>query len=381
MEPGRIIEDVEDFRPPHCPRRDCAHHRTVAGFTYLRWGFFSRADGRRVQRFLCCSCGRTFSQQSFAFSYYLKRPELTVPIACGLVGGSAHRQIARTVGCHHSTVTWRARRLGRHGLLFHTLALRELQAREPVIVDDFDTFAGSQYFPCTLPTATGKDSWFVYGFAFARERRRGGMSDHQKRLRERLEARWGKPERGAVTSAFTSLIEGLPPSEPLHLVADDDRAIASAVRRLRRRRALALEVHPNPKRGPKGSRRTPAARARDAALFANDQLHRFLRHSEAAHRRETIAFGRSYSGLLDRLALFAVWRNFVQARSERHPRDGTTAMGVGLTDHPWPWREVIAERLFPDRIGIAGPADTHYRADIPTPHLERQRRHALRLAY
>ena len=36
-------------------------------------------------RFRCRACGRGFSQQSFAVSYYLKRPELTVPIAQGVV--------------------------------------------------------------------------------------------------------------------------------------------------------------------------------------------------------------------------------------------------------------------------------------------------------
>jgi transposase-like protein len=383
MLPAAIVELVrpDAFVPPFCPWSSCPQHRHPSGpFRFSPRGAYRRSgDGRVVPRFRCLSCRRTFSQQSFAFSYYLKRPELSRPIARGLVAGSAHRQIARTVGCHHSTVTRRSQRLGRHALLLHQLALGELTLHEPVLLDDFDSYAGSQYFPCTLPTATGASSWFLYGFAFARERRRGSMSPLQKKRRARLEQRFGRPQRGTLTAAFRSLIEGLPPfRNGLHLVADDDPAIRRAADSLPH---VTLSAYPNPGRGPKGSPRSRQARERDAALFPNDQLHRFLRHSQAAHRRETIAFGRSYNGLVERLALFTVWRNLVQARSERHPRDGTGAMALGLTDRVWSWRQVLAERLYPGRANVRKEVMDFYRRALVTPHLHAERRHALGRAF
>jgi hypothetical protein len=310
-------------------------------------------------------------------SYYLKRPELTSPIARGLVAGSAHRQIARSSGCHHSTVTRRAQRLGRHAALLHELVLRAIPPlEEMVIVDDFDSFACSQYFPCTMPTAVGAGSWFVYGVAFAPERRRGRMSPVQRRRRERLESRFGRPARGALRMAFSSLITRLPRTIS-HLIADDDPAI----RRAAAFSGLGLEVHPNPPRGPKGSRRSLRARARDRALFPNDQMHRFLRHSEAAHRRETIAFGRSYNALMERLALFMVWRNLVQARSERHPRDGTTAMRIGVTARRWSWEIVFSRRLQPSRVNPPDEILRRYRRLLLTPPLPNERRHTLSRAF
>jgi hypothetical protein len=69
-------------------------------------------------------------------------------------------------------------------------------------VEYFDTITGSRYSPCTLPTATGAESWFVYGFSFARERRRGAMSSLQKRRRALLEARHGGPVAGAAPGVF-----------------------------------------------------------------------------------------------------------------------------------------------------------------------------------
>src|SRR5215470_13440611 len=233
MESVPIVELIrpEDFVPAFCPWIQCPEHqRHFGAFCFSPHGVYRRrCDGRIVPRFRCGTCRRTFSQQSFAFSYYLKRPELSHPIAKGIVAGSAHRQIARSVGCHHSTVTRRSRRLGRHALLLHQMAMRELEVREPVIVDDFDSFAGSQYFPCTLPTATGSESWFVYGFSFARERRRGAMSPEQKRRRARLERQHGRPARGEVAASFRALIRSLPVGHVrLRLIADDDPAIREA---------------------------------------------------------------------------------------------------------------------------------------------------------
>ncbi len=89
-----------------------------------------RADGRCVPRYRCHTCHRSFSKQSFATSYFLKRPELLVPVAHGLVNGAAHRQIARMVGCAPSTVTRLSARLGRHAQLLQVLALLHLPSTD-----------------------------------------------------------------------------------------------------------------------------------------------------------------------------------------------------------------------------------------------------------
>src|ERR1041385_8372172 len=111
------------------------------------------------------------------------------------------------------------------------------------------------------------------------------MSPEQKQRRARLERLYGRPARGEVTASFRTLIRSLPPVRGrLQLVADDDPAIREAAGQ----EQAELSVHPNPRRGPKGSRRTPEARARDAAMFPNDQLHPFLTHRAAARPRENI---------------------------------------------------------------------------------------------
>ena len=85
---------------------------------------------------------------------------------------------------------------------------------------------------------------------------------------------------------------------------------------------------------------------KDHALFATDLLHKIIRHSQAHHRRETIAFARRLESALERAFLLAVWRNFVKPRSERRLRDGTPATKVGLARTTWEWARVLSRRLF-----------------------------------
>jgi hypothetical protein len=72
----------------------------------------------------------------------LKRPEILLPVAAGLVAGSAHRQLARSLGCAPSTVTRLSARLGRHALLLQALALEDRAGRldESIAADHFETF-------------------------------------------------------------------------------------------------------------------------------------------------------------------------------------------------------------------------------------------------
>ena len=135
------------------------------------------------------------SSTAVRFREALKRPELLIPIAAGLQAGSAHRQIARSLGCAHSTVARLSSRLGRHCLLLLARALGELRGRlcESVVFDHFETFEFSQDFPIGIGTPVGSDSWFIYGVDPAPHNRAGRLSPHQS---HRLKTRPNRPSRG-----------------------------------------------------------------------------------------------------------------------------------------------------------------------------------------
>jgi len=379
--PRTPVERVQLFRPPFCPWPACIeHHRRKPGFRFRHHGFYSTRR-RVVPRFLCLTCRRTFSRQTFSTSYYLKRPELLLPLAAALQAGAALRQAARSLVCSHSTPARLAARLGRHALLLHARALASLRGRlaEPIVLDHFETFEWSQDFPFGIATPVGSSSWFVYGLDPAPHARTGHRTEHQTRRRRSLPQRAAcGGYRGSTRRVLAALLPLVPEGRRLQLVGDGHPAYDAVAGRHRR---VRLHRFPNPKRGPRGSPRSPEARARDHAMFASDLLHALIRHTLAHHRRETIAFGRRLNALVERLALMAVWRNFVKLRSERRPDPVTPAMQVGLATEVWDWRRVISRRLFPGRELLSPVTARLYRREWTTPIYPRNTRHLSAHAY
>lgn len=301
-----------------------------------------------MPRFKCPSCRRSFSQQTFATSYYLKRPEFLDDIAKLIVSGCALRSIARFLECVHSTVAGQLRRLGRHALEFHELALSEIdELRETVVLDHFETFVRSQVEPVGVATVVGKDSWFVYGIDGVRYKGSGRRSSRKRALKRTIDT----PAPGKIVGStrrtlkrVLSLTNG-----SLRLISDDHLAYGPAIRQLREGGAtIDHSVHRNPIRG-KGAP-DGAARARDWAMFPVDLLHKLIRHLQQHHSRETIAFARKTTDLVERLAVFVVWRNFIKKLTERRPCKDSPATKLGLADRLWKWGDVLAERVFERRV-------------------------------
>lgn len=378
------VERLRFFAPRFCPWPNCPEHtRRIPGYRFRRFGLYSTRRRPSVPRFRCSTCRRTFSRQSFAVSYYLKRPELLVPVAAGLQAGSAHRQLARTLGCAPSTVTRLSARLGRHALLLTSRALEYLEGclAEPVVLDHFETFEFTQDYPFGVATPVGRDSWFVYGLDPAPHARTGRRSVVQETRRA---CRPRRPAHGGYGMSSRRILQRLRflagPAQRLELLGDGHPAYDRAVDRLGVGEVI-LHRFPNPRRGPKGSPRSATARQRDLALFPVDALHVLLRHTLAHHRRETIAFGRRINALMERLYLAAVWRNFVKGRSERKPDPSTPAMRVGLTREQWQWRRVLARRLFPRRRRLSEVEWQLYNREWTTPLLRSNSRHRRAHAY
>ena len=386
--PDQPLESLptEKFRPEHCPVRKCRSNRSREPFRCHRHGAYVRkGDGRTVTRFSCLSCKTTFGVQTFSFTYYMKRAELAVPIAAGLNAGSAHRQLARSLGCAPSTVTRLAARLGRHALLLSAHLLDQLDGiREPVVFDHFETFAYSQDYPLGIATPVGQDSWFVYGIEAATRRRGGKLSPAQKSRRKALKtSAYAKPGSygRSVRETLDRLLRRVGDGDRLEIVSDGHPSYRREIERHPERTRIRHRIHPNPPRGPKGSPRSPEARERDRQMYAVDLLHRLARHSLAHHRRETIAFGRRHNAVMERAFLLVVWRNLVKRSSERRSDSATPAMSLGLTDKPWSWPRVLARRLFPWRVPVPSSWMKIYRRAWITPALPRNCVHDLKYAF
>ena len=340
------------FRPLFCPFSDCpAHHRKGGRSPFVRRGSFRRQSNprRSVPRFRCGECGRTFSKQTFACTYRLRRPELLQQVAGLLVAGAAHRQIARQLDCSKSTVARMAERIGRHAEQFHRSACRSIRIKEPISFDHFETFVRSQVERLAIGTAVGQKSWFVYDLSPAEYLRTAGRSLKKRPISRQLNRDIDRSVSRATERCVRRLSSLAP--DGLHWITDDHPAYRRAFNpRLRDRASrIVRSVFPNPDRSTEEGR--IKARTRDREMFPVDLLHKLLRHSQAHHRRETIAFGRHSDRVMERTWVFAVWRNFVKLVTERRPTQSTPAMRLGLTERRWTWPEILARRIFPSREG------------------------------
>jgi transposase-like protein len=353
------------FTPPHCPNPDCDSHGDPQTWRFKKKGFYERASGpRRVQRYLCRHCLVNFSSQTFAVDYWLKSPRLLKSIFWGVVNCSGLRQLARASGVRHATIQRQVERLGRHCLLLHE-ALRPRGApTEAVVLDGFRTFESGQYWPFDLQLVVGS-SYYVYAFNDAELRRSGTHKPRQRAKRLRLETRFGRPDPQATRKAAQELVARVvPEGASVEIHSDAHQAYSQAFAQLRDRE---IRHHITSSK---------AARTASNPLFPVNLADLLLRHGSANHKRETIAFSKRRQGALYRAAIWLVWRNYVQSRSERH-RDAPPGVQIEVIEKALTLNDLLRERRFPWCSNLSGWLEACYYARIPTRAIPNAREHRL----
>jgi transposase-like protein len=356
--------------PPHCPNPNCKYHNPLLpGWRFHHRGSFrSNCHPKPIPRALCLHCRRSFSAQTFASSYWLKKPQLLPQIATLTVAGCANRQIARTLACAPATVDSQLARLGRHCLLFQRHHAPLASPHADIVIDGLLTFEFSQYFPFEHLIAVDRNSSFILHFTDAPRRRCGSMTPFQKCRRAQLEARLGRADPKAVQQGIQEVLEvALQGAKQAIVRSDKHPAYRRALR------GLACQIQ---------HRRTDSRRRRDRhnELFEINALDLMVRHSSANHKRETIAFSKRRQASAERLAVFVVWKNWVKRRWEKRCCQ-TPAMLRGLADRVLTMSEVLARRLFASQIGLPPSWRQYYRRTVVTPVLGQGRRHVLKYAF
>jgi transposase-like protein len=358
------------WTPPHCPNPECPCHQPHPdNWRFRRRGCFRRLHPPfRVQRFECLYCHRLFSQQSFAATYWLKRPDLLPQIAELSVGGMANRQIARALRCAPATVDLQLSRLGRHCLLFQRQVPLPASTGRDIVVDGLVSFEHSQFYPFEILVAVDHDTSFILHYTDAPLRRSGRMTATQKVKRTRLEAEHGRPDPKAVMVGMREVVqEAVSGAKTVIIRSDEHQAYRRALKGLPcpyTHRQISSKVR----------------RDRRNELFEINALDMFIRHSSANHRRETIAFAKRRQGALERLAVFVVWKNWVKRRWEKRCRQ-TPAMLKGLAAKILRFEEILTRRLFPGHVTLPPSWENYYWRRVQTPVLGVNRRHELKYAY
>jgi transposase-like protein len=358
------------WQPPHCPNPNCKYHNgSTDGWRFKRKGYYLRlAKPHRIQRFTCLHCKRTFSTQTFSTTYWQRLPWVGPKIFMMVVGGMANRQIARAIHVAPSTVDRHLSRLGRHCMLFHAYKMQGHSASDTVVVDGFETFELSQYFPFHHNVAVEADTGFFLHHTDSPLRRKGRMTAHQKKRRTELEKRFGRPDPQAVRKGMHELLEVVTRGkQQITIRSDEHRSYRPAMRDLdcRIRHEVTSSRDHRDKRNP---------------LWEVNLLDLLIRHGSAGHKRETIAWPKRRQCSAERLSILLVWRNYVKRRWEKGPAE-SPAMLKGIVNRLLNVSDVLRERLFRTRVELSETWSRYYRRDVKTPALGVNRAHELRLAF
>lgn len=367
-------------RPPHCPNSTCTFYSPDPRWRPAYDGVYRRpSDGGLFQRFRCPHCRRRFSTRTFCADYWLKRRDVFHPTVELSTEGPGLRQIGRLLGVSHTTVMRHLARAARHCLIYHRRMIDGRAVPDTIVIDGFESFEFSQYFPFHANLAVDAASWLIRHFTDSPLRRKGTMRADQRRRRALLEEEFGRPDPKAVEEGILELLRTVARGQRSHDVhelvihSDDHPAYQRAIRRLE-----SLPETPHIRHEITSSK---ARRTTSNPLFPVNLADLLIRHGQANHRRETIAFSKRRQGALERLAVFTVWRNAIKRRREKVPGE-TAAMAAGLLQRPLEWREVLAARLFPRREELPGSWWSYYWGRIQTAVMGlRQREHRLIYAF
>jgi hypothetical protein len=249
-------------------------------------------------------------------------------------------------------------------MLLQTRELQRITRLGEIAIDGFETFEWSQYFPFHHNVAVHVNSGYFLYHTDSPLRRKGRMRAQQKVRREELERALGRAPSRAVEDGMRDLLLQLAPEV---IRSDDHHAYPRAIRALERNVTHLV---------------TSSLRRRDTSnpLWEVNLLDGMIRHSTAAHKRETLAWAKRRQASIEKLAVFQVWRNYMKSRWEKLP-GVTSAMLLGLAIRPWQSWDLLKERLFFEKSSLSPCWQQYYRRDVTTAALAVNRTHRLRYAF
>jgi hypothetical protein len=253
-------------------------------------------------------------------------------------------------------------------MLFHAKMIEDVPSSQTVVIDGFETFEFSQYYPFHHNLAVEADTGFFLYHTDSPLRRKGRMTPYQKTRRRELEAMHGRPDPQAVRKGVAELLRFVTAGkERITIRSDEHRSYPPATKELpcRVRHEVTSSKEHRDKHNP---------------LWEVNLLDLMIRHSTAGHKRETIAWPKRRQGSAERLSIFQVWRNTMKRRWE-NGEAVSSGMLKGVTDRLLSVNDILSERLFRTRIELPETLRQYYDRAVETVALGANRQHELTYSY
>lgn len=331
-------------KPIFCPNKGCIfHHRNrihrskkEIKLWYACFGRYTTKIGGVIQRFRCCSCKITFSTQTFSLTHRFRKPGSFSYIFEQLRSSAGIRSISRDIKSSPRTVQIRISRMARQAIAVHADLTADVNVRETLTADGFESFTVSQFFPNNINLLAGKDSQFLYAFDYSHLRRKGKMTDHQKTENQRLKAKFhsGKSVRNSFITISRTIDDLMAQSDAEEFTINTDR---------KREYQQVFKAFPFCKTLIHKTFSSKKYRNYTNPLFAVNYLDREIRKDCAEHTRETLQHARNVNNSMERLAIYSMYHNYIKPfrinKKENIAKDATHGEIAGIN------REKIEEEI------------------------------------
>ncbi len=310
-------------RPLFCPNSSCRNHQApLVKDWYKPFGWYQTKAYGSVKRYACLTCGKSFSEQTFRLSYYLHKKISFRDIFFRISACSGIRAMARYFQVTDKVISNRIGRLARQvmGVMAEMRSCQDFT--EDLTADGFESFIHSQYSPNNIHHLIGTTSQFVYACDLAHIRRKGRMTDYQKRKRTRLERH--ETVAGEINASFERIcrtIHDLSRSRNRIVLHTDEKKEYHAV--------LMLNTHID------GKVKHLTTSSKNARTFRNplwpvNYYDREVRKDQASQVRETTRWAQEANHCMERMYVYAGYHNFFKPFRIKHRDTRTHAQVAGF---------------------------------------------------
>ena len=322
------------FIPPRCPNPGCQQHvQPTTGFFRRRGFYYPASRDQGVPRFLCRTCHRSFSSQTFRYDYRDRRPWDNDKLFWLLVSGVGLRQAGRWLKMDIRAVQQKKHKLARHCADLHQNCSPRLPAGRSWLLDEEETYEGASIRPLTMPVLIDRETWFVVATAVGSIRRLAAVGS-ARRWRQDLDERHGpRPDRSRecverVLRALASKVA----DGAITLHTDQKASYAALAKGIFGDRV----VHTT----------TAGTLVRDThnPLFPINTTLAMTRDNCGRLRRRSWLITKRADCLQDHMHIFTVYRNYVRRRFNRDKEVDTAAKLLRLMPRNLRVHELLAWR-------------------------------------
>ncbi len=299
------------FHPSRCPYTRCSEHRHPRARFYRRNGYYRpKCRPRPVPRFICLTCRRGFSRQTFRADFRDHRPDLNRRLFRYLFSGVGLRQSSRLLGLSLRCTELKFRKLGRQLTHLNLNFRTPLLAAARLQFDEFETYEGRRNTrPLTVPILIETRTRFMIWAESATIRPRGRMTEARKRAIARETVKFGPRKDRSRPSILRTLRRGAALTLGLECVVfeSDEKTVYPG---LVERAFKGQTVEHN---------RTSSRLTRDVRnpLFPINHTEAMERDLMGRLRRESWLVSKKRACLNLQLQIYMAYRNFARARFNR----------------------------------------------------------------